>query len=77
VHILKKSAHSLLGAWLTLLVHIRFTPSEGPKGFVNLFFKKSDHGKRPSSIVQLHGPWFKPTLSVGCHLELHIAITFY
>ena len=29
-HISKKSTHPLLGAWSILLVHIRFTPSEGP-----------------------------------------------
>ena len=34
-HMLKKSTHSLLGVWSFLLVHIRFTPSEGPKDFVN------------------------------------------
>ena len=34
-HILKKSAHSLFGAWLFLFVHIWFTPSEGPKRLVN------------------------------------------
>ena len=35
----KKPTHSLFGAWSLLLVHmIRFTQSEGPKGFVNLFF---------------------------------------
>ena len=67
---LKKLAHYFFGAWSFLLVHIRFTPSEGPKGFVNwfFFFKKPDHGswtiklnrgKRPSSMVQLHGPWCK------------------
>ena len=32
----KKSAHSLFGAWSLFLVHIRFTPSEGPKDFVNM-----------------------------------------
>ena len=32
---LKKSTHSLCGAWLFLLVHIRLTPSEGPKDFVS------------------------------------------
>jgi hypothetical protein len=30
-HILKKSTNSFFGAWLFLLVHIRCTPSEGPK----------------------------------------------
>jgi hypothetical protein len=34
-HILKESTHSCFDAWLFLLVHIRFTPSEGPKGFAN------------------------------------------
>jgi hypothetical protein len=34
-HTLKKSAHSHFGAWSFLLVHVWFTPSEGPKGFVN------------------------------------------
>ena len=34
-HILRKTAHSLFGAWSFLLVHIQFTPSKGPKGFVN------------------------------------------
>ena len=33
--ILKKSAHSLFGAWSSLLVHVQFTPSEGPKGFIS------------------------------------------
>ena len=70
-HILKKSVHPFFGAWV-LLVHIWFTSSEGPKGFVNFFFKKSghgswtiksDHGKMPSSMVQLHGPWCKLALS--------------
>ena len=69
--VLKQPTHSLLGAWSFLLVHIWFTPSEEPKGFVNCFFKiwnhgtwtmKSDHEKRPSSMVQLHGPWCKPAL---------------
>ena len=27
----KKSTHSLFDAWSFLLVHMRFTPSEGPK----------------------------------------------
>ena len=72
VSILKTKTHSLFGAWAFLLVHIWFTPSEGPKCFVNWFSKKlghgswttkSDHGKRPSSVVRLHGPWCKLALS--------------
>jgi hypothetical protein len=36
INLYKKIAYNLLfGAWLLLSVHIRFTPSEGPKGFVN------------------------------------------
>ena len=50
-------------AWSVLLVHIRFTPSEGPKGFINCFLsKKSDHGRwtmekchLPLSIFMVHG----------------------
>ena len=30
-HILKKSTHPLFGAWSLLLVHVRFTPSQGHK----------------------------------------------
>ena len=64
-HILKKMAHSLFGARSLLMVHIGLTPSEGPKDFVKLFFKKSYHGrwtiksdgrKRSLSLVQLYGP---------------------
>jgi hypothetical protein len=33
----KKSTHSLFGAWSFLLIHICFTPSEGPKNFINWF----------------------------------------
>ena len=43
-HILKDSTHSLYGAWSFILVHIWFTLSEGPKGFVKRFFKKLEHG---------------------------------
>ena len=58
----QKSTHSLFGAWAFLLVHIWFAPSNGPKGYINWFWKKSaheswtmksDHGKGPSSMV--HG----------------------
>ena len=31
----KKSTQSLFDAWSFLLVHIRFSPSEEPKNFVN------------------------------------------
>jgi uncharacterized membrane protein YhhN len=34
-HILIKVSTFTFGAWPFLLVHIRFTPSEGPKGIVN------------------------------------------
>ena len=67
----KKSTHLLFGAWSFLLVHIWFTPSEGPKGFVNWFFKKLDHGSWTIKLehgnfhlpyVWIHGPWCKPAL---------------
>ena len=34
----KKSTHPFFGARSFLVVHIGFTPSEGPKGFVKCFF---------------------------------------
>ena len=76
---IKKSTHSLFGAWSFLLVHIQFTPSEGLEAFVNWSFKKSDHGiwamksdhrKRPSSMVRLHNTWCKPTLCFGLFSSL-------
>ena len=66
-HILNKSAHSLVGAWSFLLVHIQITPGEGdPQGFVNRFLKRPDHGKRPSSVARLHGPWCRPAVWMNC-----------
>ena len=71
-HTYKQIDTSNIGAWSFLLVHIRFTPSEGPKGFIISSFKKLDHGrwttisyheKRPSSRVWFHGPWCKLALS--------------
>jgi hypothetical protein len=65
----KKSTHSQFGAGSFL--HIQFTPTEGPEDFVYQFLInrtmegepwKSNRGKRPSSIVQLHGPWCKLAL---------------
>jgi len=32
---IKKNSTFTFGAWSFLLVHIQFTPSEGPKSFVN------------------------------------------
>ena len=66
------------------LVHIWFTPSEGPKGFVNWFFKKPDHGSwtwcrtmkkdhLPWSNFMVHGvnwPLFQIPPHFGCvHLK--------
>ena len=34
-HMLKKISTFIFSAWSFLLVHIQFTPSEGPKDFVN------------------------------------------
>ena len=72
-HILKKISTFTFGAWSFLLVHLWFTPSEEPKGFVKLIFFikikpwKSDHGERPSSMVQVHGPWCKLALRGTSH----------
>ena len=35
IFIYSKIGHSHFGAWSFLLVHIEFTPSEGPKDFIN------------------------------------------
>ena len=48
-HIFKNST------WSFLLVHIRFALSEGPKGFVNCFFEKSDH--KCWTMKKCHLPW--------------------
>jgi hypothetical protein len=68
----KFSKFHFFGAQSFLLIHIRLTPSEGLKSFVNLSSKgnwtmKSDYGI--SSVVQLHGPCCKPALSVG-HIDV-------
>ena len=63
----KKSTHSLFGAWSFFLVHIRFTPCEGPKAFKTNLLRSwtmnSDHWQRPPCMVRLHGPSCKPPLS--------------
>ena len=46
---------SFLGAWSFLLVHIRFTPTEGTKGFVNYIFKKSENESR--TMEKGHSSW--------------------
>jgi hypothetical protein len=68
-HILqKKSTHPLFGAWSLLVIHVRFTPSKGSKGFKNAFKKKKpDHEsvtmeKCPLNMGQLHGPWYKQSM---------------
>ena len=62
-HMFKKnqSAHSLFGAWSSLLIHIRFTPSEWPKTFKTGFLRsqipwKLDHELGPSKKALFHGP---------------------
>ena len=39
-----KIAHLHFGAWSLLLVHVRFTHSEGPKDFKICIIHKYDHG---------------------------------
>ena len=65
---IEKISTFTFGAWPFLFIHIRFTPSKRPKGFVNWWFTKSDHGcwtiksdngKKPSSMVWFHDPWCK------------------
>ena len=67
--------HTWMETWSFLLVHIRFTPSEGPKGFVNCFFFERNRNMKvgPSSRTTekpiFHGPtsWCKPALRVTSH----------
>ena len=54
-HTSKNSAYPLFGAWAFLVVHIRFTLIEGPKGFVNIFVKKSDYEVGPWKNAIFHG----------------------
>ena len=63
----KKISTFVFGAWSFMLVHIQFTPSEGPKDFINLYFwrnrtVKVGSWRKPSSMVRLHGPWCKLAL---------------
>ena len=54
------STRSFFGAWSFLLVHIHFTPGEGPEGFVNFFLLRHRTMKvGPSSRNKKKGhlPW--------------------
>jgi hypothetical protein len=63
---IKKPTHPFLGACLLLLVHVWFTPNQGPKGFKNAIFRnqtmKMWPWKLPFQMGQLHGPWYKQPL---------------
>jgi hypothetical protein len=71
-----KRAHSFFGAWSFLLVHIRFTPSEGPHSFVKCFFPpKSNHGNwtekkyhLPRSDFMVHGVNYPWTFPLTCEM---------
>ena len=68
IYFIEKKTHSLSGALSFLLAYVRFTCSEGPKGFVNWNFKeigpwKLDHQIGPwEKAIFFHGPGCKPTL---------------
>ena len=63
-HILEKSTHPLLvhchSPWSIFAWHL----VRGPKALHIEFSKKLDHWERPSSMVQLHGPWCKLALEL-------------
>ena len=80
---IKKMIRSFtFGAWSFLLVHIRFTPSERPKNFVNWFFTQIrpwtlDHekGHLPWSDFMVHGvnrPLKSPNLASDFYKNLHL-----
>ena len=51
---------TFFGAWSFLLVHMWFTPSEGSKGCVNRFPKKSqtmEVGPQSQTMEKGHLPW--------------------
>ena len=52
---IKSSPRSLFGACSFLLIHIGFTPSEGPKGFLNRFLKKPNYGSW--TMKSYHESW--------------------
>ena len=52
---LKISIHILFGAWSSLLVHIQFASSEGPKGFVKCFIRNRTMKVGPSSRAMGNG----------------------
>jgi hypothetical protein len=56
-HTLKNSTHPLLSAWSILSVHIRFTPSEEPKNFINWLFETMDIGPSSRTMQKNHLPW--------------------
>ena len=75
-HVLKQVSIFTFGAWSFLFIHIQFTPSEGSKGFVNLFFKEiipwiSDH--QVGLWIKGHLLWSSFNIMVygpkvcGCH----------
>ena len=55
----KIPTHSLLGAWSFFLVHIWFTPSEGPKAFQTIFSRSRtmEVGPWTHTIKKGHLPW--------------------
>ena len=78
-----QSTHALFSAWPFLLIHIQFTPSEGPEDFVNCFscfFFLSNRTMEvgPSSQTMekkeaiFHGPWCKPALNKRSHWVAHV-----
>ena len=77
-----QSTHALFSAWPFLLIHIQFTPSEGPEDFVNCFScffflsnrtmevgpsSQTMEKKKPSSMVHgVNRPWIKEV--TGLHM---------
>ena len=66
----------LFGAWSFFMVHIWFTPSEGPMNHENYYFSNSDHGSRPTQnkpltwddfmVHSVNRPLVGPQVSVDC-----------
>ena len=70
----KNPAHSLFSAWSFFLVHIRFTPSEGPKAFKSIYLRSlsMEVGPRTRTIQKGHLPWTNLPIFVRvCMRVLH------
>ena len=77
-HVLKQISTFTCWCMVIFLDHIWFAPSEKPKAFKTKLLRSrtmnSDHWKRSSSVVRLHGPECKRS-SAAAEAESHYKVT--